>query len=139
MENPFSLMGKTRGQTPNNFTIIKSITIIFVYVSQLKKNLSYFSLLSHSLIISIKGSNTLISPLYFSSPRIALSWLSSLSLSDSLQDALYFFLFWLIFHYFLQYATLPCCYSHQFFCSTLVLTFISKSAAPHESQEHMDS
>ena len=30
------------GQTPNNFTIIKSITIILVYVSRLKKNLSLF-------------------------------------------------------------------------------------------------
>ena len=39
---------KTTGQIPNNFTIIKSITIILVYVSRLKKNLSYFSLLSHT-------------------------------------------------------------------------------------------
>ena len=61
MENPFSLslMGKTMGQTPNNFTIIKLITIIFVYVSQLKKkkNLSYFSLLSHMQIICLQGNN----------------------------------------------------------------------------------
>ena len=59
---PFLLKGKTMGQTLNNFTIIKSITIILVHVSQLKKNLSYFSLLSHThtLIISFKGSNTLL-------------------------------------------------------------------------------
>ena len=65
MENPFSLKGKTTGQTLNNFTIIKSITIIIVYVIRLKKNLSYFSLLSHTLIISLKGGNTLLSPFYF--------------------------------------------------------------------------
>ena len=54
------------GQTPNNFTINKSITIILVHVSQLKKNLSYFSLLSHThkLIISFKVSNTLLSSLW---------------------------------------------------------------------------
>ena len=46
---PFLFEGKkTTRQTPNNFTIIKSILIILVYVSQLKKNLSYFSLLSHT-------------------------------------------------------------------------------------------
>ena len=39
---------KTTVQIPNNFIIIKSITIILVYVSRLKKNLSYFSLLSHT-------------------------------------------------------------------------------------------
>ena len=37
-----NLSEKTMGQTPNNFTIIKSITITFVYVSRLKKNLSCF-------------------------------------------------------------------------------------------------
>ena len=81
---PILLKRKNHKTNSNQFTISKLITIILVYVSQLKKNLSYFSSLSHSLIISIKGSNTLISPLYFSSPRIALSWLSSLSLSNSL-------------------------------------------------------
>ena len=67
MENPFSLKGKTTGQTPNNITIIKSIGISLVYVSRLKKNLflSFFFLLSHILIISLKGGNTLLSPLYF--------------------------------------------------------------------------
>ena len=35
-------------QTLNNFTIIKSITIIGVYVSWLKKNLSFFPLLTHT-------------------------------------------------------------------------------------------
>ena len=56
---------KITGKTLNNFTIIKSITIIIVYVIRLKKNLSYFSLLSHTLIISLKGGNTLLSPFYF--------------------------------------------------------------------------
>ena len=46
---PFLFEGKkTMGQIPNNFTIIKSIIIILVYVSWLKKNLSYFSFLSHT-------------------------------------------------------------------------------------------
>ena len=36
------------GQTLNNLTIIKSITIILVNVSRLKKNLFCFSLLSHT-------------------------------------------------------------------------------------------
>ena len=53
------------GQAPNNFTIIKSITIIFVYVSQLKKNFLLFSLLSHTLINFFKDSNTLLSLFYF--------------------------------------------------------------------------
>ena len=57
MENRFFLKGKTMGQTPNNFTIIKSITIILVYVSRLKKKISYFSLLSYTLIIFLKGGN----------------------------------------------------------------------------------
>ena len=37
VENLFSLKGKTTRETPNNFTIIKSITIILVYASLLKK------------------------------------------------------------------------------------------------------
>ena len=59
MENPFSLKGKTTGQISNNFTIIKSITIILVYASRLKKKkiLSYFSLLQHTQIIFLKGDN----------------------------------------------------------------------------------
>ena len=72
-ENPFSLKEKIMGQTLNRFTIIKSITIILMYVPRLKKNLSYFSLLTHThthththtLIISLKDSNTLLSPFYF--------------------------------------------------------------------------
>ena len=49
VETPFFLKGKkTTGQTPNNFSIIKSITIILMYVSWLKKNPSYFSLLLHT-------------------------------------------------------------------------------------------
>ena len=48
-EKPFLFEGKKiTGQTPNNFIIIKSIIIILMYVSWLKKNLSYFSLLSHT-------------------------------------------------------------------------------------------
>ena len=48
-----------------NSLFIKSITIIFVYVSRLKKNLPCISLLSHTLIIFLKCGNTLLSPFYF--------------------------------------------------------------------------
>ena len=80
MENPFSLKGKTTGQTPNNFTIIKSITIILVYASLLKKkNLSYFSLFSHTKL-SFSKAATLCSLLFiFFSMHNSLSWLSSFS------------------------------------------------------------
>ena len=78
-------------QTPNNFIIIKSITIIFMYVSWLKKKSLLFSLLSHTLIIFFKGSNTLLSPFFiFFSTHSSLSWLSSFSLSGSLLAALFF-------------------------------------------------
>ena len=48
-----------------NSLFIKSITIILVYVSRLKKNLPCISLLSHTLIIFLKCGNTLLSPFYF--------------------------------------------------------------------------
>ena len=93
----FSLKRKTTGQTPNNFTIIKLITIILVYVSRLKKNLSSFPLLSHILIISLKDGNTLLSPPYFFSPRTALSLGCLLSLSSSLLAASSILFVWLTF------------------------------------------
>ena len=90
MKNPFSLKGKITGQISNNFTIIKSIIIILVYVSWLKKNLScFFFPLIHILIIFFKGGNTLL--FFFSSPCTALSWMSSFSLSGSLLAALSLF------------------------------------------------
>ena len=86
MENPFSLKEKTMGQTPNNFTVIKSITIILVYVSRLKKNLSYVSLLSHtlSLCLMVKEkspyfsllSHTLSLCFLEANPLLSLPWLS---------------------------------------------------------------
>ena len=83
MENPFSLKGKTTGETPNNFTIIKSITIILVYVSRRKKNLLVFlfsqtlslcvlkaaTLCSLLLDYFLEGGNTLLSPPLLSSRR----------------------------------------------------------------------
>ena len=81
MENPFFWNEKTMQQIPNNFTIIKSITIILVYVLQLKKNLSFFSLLSHTLIISFKDNNILLSPPRLSSWRWQLFALPSLTIS----------------------------------------------------------
>ena len=53
MKNPFFFKGKKpQNKLRINFIIIKSITIILVYVSRL----------SHTLIISFKGSNILLSP-----------------------------------------------------------------------------
>ena len=82
MENPFSLKGKTTGQTSNNFTIIKSITIILVYVPRLKKNLFYFFTLSHTHQLSLSNTGTLFSLLigYLlegSNPLLSPPWLSS--------------------------------------------------------------
>ena len=58
VENPFFLKGKTTGQISNNFTIIKSITIIFCECLTTKeKSFLFFFALSHTLIISLKGGN----------------------------------------------------------------------------------
>ena len=46
--NPFLLKGKMTRQISNNFTIIKLITIILVYVSRLKKKISLIFLFSHT-------------------------------------------------------------------------------------------
>ena len=131
MENPLFFKGKTTRLTSNQFTIIKSITIIFVYVSRLKKNLSYFSLLSHKLIISIKGRNTLLSPFYFSSPCTSLSWLFSFSKRLPFGCS-FFFLMRLPLSLSLLYAAFPCCCSHRFLYGTLVFPFLSKFATQHE-------
>ena len=83
MENPLVFKGKTIRQTQNNLTIIKSIIIILVYGSWLKKNLSCFSLLNthtHTLIISLKGGNTLLSPPWLSSWKRQPFTLSSLAI-----------------------------------------------------------
>ena len=54
IKNPFSLKWKITRQTSNNFTIIKSITIILMYISQLKKIYIYifFFLPSHTNYLS---------------------------------------------------------------------------------------
>ena len=106
VENPFSLKGKMKGQTPNNFVIIKSITIILVYVSRLKKKSLLFSLLSHTLIIFLKGGNTLFSPFIFFSTHNSLSWLSSFSKQLTFGCSLSLFLLCGIFFFFLHYAAL---------------------------------
>ena len=59
VENPFSLKGKTTGQTSNNFTIIKSITIILVYASQLKKKISLIFLCFHTHKLSFSKATIL--------------------------------------------------------------------------------
>ena len=66
MENPFSWREKTTGQTPNNFIIIKSITIILVYVSGLlkkKKSLLFFFTLTHTKYLSQKRQHFTLSSL----------------------------------------------------------------------------
>ena len=80
VENPFSLKGKITGQTPNNFTIIKSITIILMYVSRLKKKNSFVFLYSHTHKLSLSKAATLCtlrSIFYFT--HNSLSRLSSFS------------------------------------------------------------
>ena len=85
------------GQTLNRFTIIKSITIILMYVPQLKKNLSYFSLLTHTHTHTHTHTNYLSQrqqhftlSFLFSSAHTTFSWLSFLSLSGFLLAALSF-------------------------------------------------
>ena len=73
MENPFSLKGKTMGQTLNNFTIVKLITIILVCVSQLKKiSLIFLCSLTHTNYLSQRWQHFVLFFL-FSSPCIVLS------------------------------------------------------------------
>ena len=96
MENPFSLKGKITGQTLNNFTIIKSIKIIVVYVSRLKRILSYSSLLSNTHKLSVSKVAILCTLL-----SIFFSTHSSLSLSYLLFSKwlpLGYFLFFLACH-----------------------------------------
>ena len=76
MENSFFLKEKIMGQTLNNFTIIKLITIIYVYVSWLKKKISLvFYTLTHTNYLSQRQQHFALSSLY-SSSRIALSLLA---------------------------------------------------------------
>ena len=75
--NPFFFEGeKSQDKLRINSLFIKSITINIVYVSRLKKNLSCFSLLSHTNYFSQKRQHFALSFL-FSSSRTTLSWLSS--------------------------------------------------------------
>ena len=88
VKNIFSLKGKTMGETHNQFTIIKSIIIILVYVSRLKKNLSYFFFaFTHTNYLSQRRQHFALFFL-FSSPCTALSLSCLLSLSSFLLAAL---------------------------------------------------
>ena len=101
MENPFSLKEKTTGQTSNNFTIIKSITIIIVYFSRLQeKTFLFFFTLTHT---TQRRQRFALSFLFFFSTHSSLSWLSSFSLSGSLLAALSFLLCGFFFLCFLFY------------------------------------
>ena len=66
MENLFSLKEKIKEQTLNNFTIIKSITIILVYASRLKKKKknSIIFLCSHKHKLSFSNATILFSFLF---------------------------------------------------------------------------
>ena len=128
VENHFSLKGKTTGQTLNNFTIIKSITIIIVYVSRLNnKSLLFFFTLAHTNYFSQRQQHFVFSFL-FSFPCTTLSWLSSFSLSGSHLAALSILLCGTFFFLCNTPLLLLSC-----LCGTLTLAFISKFAAPHES------
>ena len=112
MENPFSLKGKIIGQTLNNFTIIKSITIIVVYVSRLKKILSYSSLLSNTHKLSVSKVAilcTLLSIFFSTHSSLPLSYLLF-----SKQLPLGYFLFFLVCHlvalYFFSICSTPTCF-----------------------------
>jgi hypothetical protein len=49
VENPFYLKGKTIGQTPNNSTIIKSITIVLLkFMPNLRSSPKYNNILSRN-------------------------------------------------------------------------------------------
>ena len=96
MKNPFSLNGKIMKQTPNQFTIIKSIIIIHKFMPNLrftkynnkssfvcltvKENLLVFFTLTHTNYLSQRRQHFYLSSL-FSSPltSLSLSWLSSFS------------------------------------------------------------
>ena len=81
VENPFFLKGKTMRKTLNNFTSIKSITIILVYVSRLKKISLVFLTLTHTNYFSQMQQHFTLSFL-FSFSCTTLSWLSSFLLAD---------------------------------------------------------
>ena len=67
-----------------------------MYVSRLKKISLLFFLLSHTLIIFLKGDNTLLFHFYFLLHlHLSLSWLSYFSLIGSLLGALSFLFVWL--------------------------------------------
>ena len=125
----FLLEGKTTGQTPNNFTIIKSITIILVYVSWLNKNFSCFSLLSHTQIISLKSGNTLHSPFYFllhAELSLGCFFFFFLILSGSLLAVLSFLFLRLPLSFLsLQYAAHPHAFYTQKSFSCLRLLFLA--------------
>ena len=130
MENLLFSKEKTTWQILNNFIIIKSIKIIIVYVSGLKKNLSYFSLFSHTyfLCLTVKKKNHLVflcshthtnylseiwqhfAPSFlFSSSYIVLSWLFPFSLNSLVR--LPFSLFSIQYAAPFSYVTHPrCCY-----------------------------
>ena len=114
MENPFSLKGKITGQTLNNFTIIKSITIIVVYVSRLKKILSYSSLLSNTHKLSVSKVAILCTLLsIFFSTHSSLSLLAIFfSLSGSLLATFSFFLCHLValLLFFFSICSAPTCF-----------------------------
>ena len=107
-EKPFLLEGKTMRQTPNNFTIIKSITISLVYVSRLKKNLSFFVTLTHTNYLSQRQQHFTLFSLLHSFLLVVFFFSKQLPLGHTLNS--------LVWHPFL----LSLCSTHQNIIKNLV-------------------
>ena len=65
IENPFSLKEKITGQTPNQFTIYQINYNNACVCFMIKEKSLLFFFTTHTLIISLKSSNTLLFPFYF--------------------------------------------------------------------------
>ena len=103
---PFSLKEKITGHTSNNFTIIKSIIIILMYASQLKKK-SLIFLYSHTHKLSFSKAVILfLFFLHYMAPTFF-----------SLCDTSFFFLFLFYFFFSTPHACLlyikACPHTHQ--------------------------
>ena len=124
MENSFSLKGKTTRQTPNNFIIIKSISIILMYVSQFflkkKKSLLFFFTFTHThtnYLFQRQQHFTLSSLAIFSKAATLYSLLPLAFLSsENLFSLSWFHAFFSLFPY-----GGPLGQNHQILCSIIYL------------------
>ena len=129
---PFSLQGKNYGTSSESIHYQINYNNSCVCLKVKEKSLLFFFTLTHTNYLSQRQQHFVLSFIFFFSMHS--SFLVVFFISKRLPlGCSHFFLVWLLFHCFRQYAALPCCCSHQFFCGTLLFAFISKSAAPHES------